>query len=51
MAALIGHWELRKYGSYAIEDKANKNVMGVAGFDYPGDWPEPEIQWGLSRKY
>jgi RimJ/RimL family protein N-acetyltransferase len=19
--------------------------------DYPNDWPEPEIQWGLSRKY
>ena len=51
MAALIGHWQLRNYGSYAIEYKASKRVIGIAGLDYPVDWPEPEIQWGLSRKY
>jgi RimJ/RimL family protein N-acetyltransferase len=26
-------------------------VIGIAGLDYPNDWPEPEIQWGLSRKF
>ena len=51
MAALIGHWYLRSYGSYAIELKAGKKVIGLAGVDYPVDWPEPEIQWGLARKY
>jgi RimJ/RimL family protein N-acetyltransferase len=51
LAALVGHWELRNYGSYAIEEKISGRVVGVAGLDYPVDWPEPEIQWGLSRKY
>jgi RimJ/RimL family protein N-acetyltransferase len=26
-------------------------VIGVVGLDYPNDWPEPEIQWGLVRKF
>ena len=45
MAALVGHWQLRKYGSYAMEEKKLKRVIGVVGMDYPNDWPEPEIQW------
>jgi RimJ/RimL family protein N-acetyltransferase len=51
MASLIGHWQLRQYGSYAIENKADHKVLGFAGLDYPNDWPEPEIQWGLCREY
>jgi RimJ/RimL family protein N-acetyltransferase len=51
LAALVGHWELRNYGSYAVEEKLSGRVIGVVGLDYPGDWPEPEIQWGLSRRY
>ena len=26
-------------------------MLGVAGLDYPNDWPEPEIKWGLIREY
>jgi RimJ/RimL family protein N-acetyltransferase len=51
VAALIGHWQLRNYGSYALEEKSSSKVIGIAGLDYPIDWPEPEIQWGLSRKF
>lgn len=51
MAANIGHWQLRNYGSYAIEEKTLKRVIGIAGLDYPTDWPEPEIQWGLAKKF
>jgi RimJ/RimL family protein N-acetyltransferase len=51
IAAMIGHWELRRYGSYALEEKATQNVIGVAGLDYPNDWPEPEIKWGLIRDF
>ena len=49
LAALVGHWELRNYGSYAVEEKHSGKVIGVVGLDYPLDWPEPEIQWGLVR--
>ena len=51
MAAVLGHWQLRNYGSYALEEKKLKRVIGIAGLDYPSDWPEPEIQWGLAKKY
>jgi len=51
VAALIGHWELRGYGSYAVEEKSSGRVLGVVGLDYPLDWPEPEIQWGLAKRY
>jgi RimJ/RimL family protein N-acetyltransferase len=51
MAALVGHWQLYHYGSYALEVKGLKRVIGVVGLDYPIDWPEPEIQWGLVRKF
>lgn len=51
VAALIGHWEMRQYGSYAAEEKSSGRVIGVVGLDYPLDWPEPEIQWGLAKRY
>jgi RimJ/RimL family protein N-acetyltransferase len=51
MAALLGHWQLRRYGPYAIEEKKLQRVIGVTGLDYPYDWPEPEIQWGLAKQF
>ncbi|HEU4859993.1 MAG TPA: GNAT family N-acetyltransferase [Chitinophagaceae bacterium] len=51
MAAVLGHWQLRNYGSYALEEKKLKRVIGIAGPDYPSDWPEPEIQWGLAKEF
>src|SRR5215471_19223031 len=51
LAAQIGHWQMRNYGSYALELKSDKSVIGLAGLDYPYEWPEPEIQWGLNRNY
>lgn len=51
MASMVGHWYLRGYGPYAIEDKTSQKVIGTAGFWYPNEWPEPEIKWALSRQY
>jgi len=51
MAAMIGHWEIRGYGPYAVENKASGEVMGTVGLWYPVDWPEPEIKWALSRAH
>jgi len=48
---MIGHWHLRGYGPYAIEEKASGNILGLVGLWYPNDWPEPEIKWGLIRQY
>jgi RimJ/RimL family protein N-acetyltransferase len=51
MAAMVGHWQLRGFGPYAVELKACKSVLGTVGYWYPNDWVEPEINWALSRQY
>lgn len=51
MASMIGHWHIRGYGPYAIENKISKKVIGICGFWYPNDWPELEIKWALSRQH
>ena len=48
MSGMIGHWQLRGYGPYAVEHKSRGKVLGTVGFWYPNDWPEPEIKWGLA---
>ena len=51
MAFLIGHWHLRGYGHWAVEEKATGNFVGRIGFLNPDGWPGFEIGWTLSREY
>jgi len=51
MATMIGHWTIRGYGPYAVEEKSTGKVAGAVGLWYPNDWPEPEIKWALSRAF
>jgi len=51
VCSMIGHWQIRSYGPYAVEEKQSNRVMGVVGFWYPNDWPSPEIKWALAREY
>lgn len=51
MASIPGHWQLRGYGPYALEERATGALIGTAGLWYPNDWPEPEIKYALSRRY
>ena len=48
MCGMIGHWQLRGYGPYAVEEKNSGKVLGTVGFWYPVDWPEAEIKWALA---
>jgi len=50
VASMLGHWQLRGYGPYALVENASAAVLGTAGLWYPYDWPEPEIKWALLRK-
>ena len=47
MATHIGHWSLRGYGSFALEDKQTHAFVGYCGPWYPQGFPEPEIGWAL----
>ena len=51
MASMAGHWQLRGYGPYAVEEKSTKAVLGTVGPWYPLEWPEPEIKWALARRH
>ena len=50
VASMVGHWQLRGYGPYAVVENASSTVLGTVGLWYPIDWPEPEIKWALLRK-
>ena len=47
LAAHVGHWNLRGYGRFVLEEKASRNFIGYCGPWYPLGFPEPEIGWGL----
>lgn len=47
MAMFLGHWQLRGFGNWALELKADGQFVGYSGLWQPSGWPEPEIMWGL----
>ena len=51
MSGMIGHWQLRGYGPYAVVEKSSNKVLGPVGFWYPNDWPSPEIKWALAPQF
>ncbi len=51
VASMAGHWHLRGYGPYAVEEKSSRAVLGVVGLWYPKEWPSPEIKWALARRH
>jgi len=51
ICSMIGHWQVRGYGPYTVEDKSSGRVLGTVGFWYPNDWPDLEIKWGLARQF
>lgn len=51
MAFHIGHWEMRGYGHWAVEEKATGKFVGRIGFLNPVGWPAFEIGWTLDKKH
>jgi RimJ/RimL family protein N-acetyltransferase len=47
LAAILGHWVLRGYGLWSVDEKATGSYCGRVGLHYPNGWPEPEIGWRL----
>ncbi|KPA23274.1 hypothetical protein shim_04690 [Shimia sp. SK013] len=42
-----GHWVLRGYGLWHIEEKATGKLAGWSGIIHHIEWPEPELAWTL----
>jgi RimJ/RimL family protein N-acetyltransferase len=47
MAAALGHWQLRGYGLFAVEEKTSGRFIGRIGAYYPEGWPAIELGWAL----
>ena len=51
MAMLLGHWRLRGYGHWAVEEAATGRLAGRVGFFNPEGWPGFELGWTLAREF
>src|SRR5436305_9698530 len=51
LAFLIGHWVLRGFGMWAVEEKATGAFVGRIGFAEPEGLPGCELAWTLARPF
>ena len=51
VAGWLGHWALRDYGQWAIEERASGQLIGRAGIINPVAWPGPEVGYLLGRAW
>ena len=49
LAQIIGHWELRGFGLWAVEERATRRLVGRIGCYEPEGWPGFEIGYVLAR--
>jgi RimJ/RimL family protein N-acetyltransferase len=49
MALILGHWQLRGFGLWAVEERATGALLGRIGFFQPEGWPGFELGWMLRR--
>ena len=45
MAMMIGHWEMRGYGMWWLEEKSTGRAVGRVGLWNPEGWPALELGW------
>jgi len=51
LAWIIGHWELRGYGLWAVEEKESGELIGRIGLFNPEGWPGIELSWLLASTH
>lgn len=49
LAFLMGHWQLKGFGHWAVEEKQSGQLLGRVGFLQPEGWPGFEIGWTLAK--
>jgi RimJ/RimL family protein N-acetyltransferase len=49
MAFFAGHWVLKGFGHWVLEDRATGAVVGRAGLLRPPEWPDLEVGWTVAR--
>ncbi|MBW4420328.1 MAG: GNAT family N-acetyltransferase [Myxacorys californica WJT36-NPBG1] len=51
MAMMLGHWQLRGYGMWAVEERHTKRMVGRVGFLNPEGWIGFELGWMMHRAF
>jgi RimJ/RimL family protein N-acetyltransferase len=51
VAGWLGHWTLRGYGLWAVEERESGEVIGRAGIINPEGWPGAEVGYLLGRAW
>lgn len=46
-----GHWNLRGYGMWAVEEKGTHQLIGRIGLQFPEGFPDIEVGWMLGKPY
>jgi RimJ/RimL family protein N-acetyltransferase len=49
LAASVGQWVLRGYGTWAVERKSDGALLGKVGIIHPEGWPGIEVGWTLAK--
>ena len=49
IASMMGHWVMRGYGPWALEEKSSGDFCGIVGLYNPEGWPEREITWAITE--
>lgn len=50
-ASYLGHWEIREFGFFAMEDKQTGEFVGRAGPWMPEGWPGLECGWAVAPEH
>ena len=50
LAFLLGHWELRGFGMWAVTARGDDRMLGRVGFLQPEGWPGFEIGWQFAKE-
>lgn len=51
LTMLAGHWMIRGFGFWIVEEKITGDFVGRVGVWHPDGWAGTEIGWGISKKH
>lgn len=51
LAVIVGHWHLRGFGMWGVEELDTGALVGRVGFHQPDGWPDFELGWTIGRNW
>jgi RimJ/RimL family protein N-acetyltransferase len=51
LASFVGHWVLKGFGMWGVEELETGRLVGRVGFHEPIEWPGFELGWTIGREF